>query len=88
MTCDLRPTGETNWQGRAVLACTRCPNRIAPRTAELLVPIECRAAPDPLGLGDVVAASIKFATFGLMQPCESCEERRRRLNEIGRKITG
>lgn len=32
------------------------------------------------GAGDLVAAGIKMATFGLVEPCESCEERRRRLN--------
>ena len=41
-----------------------------------------------MGLGDIVAASIKFATLGMVKPCGGCKERQRKLNEIGRKITG
>lgn len=34
------------------------------------------------GLGDLVAAGIKVASFGLIKPCSSCEERRKKLNNI------
>ena len=34
-----------------------------------------------MGLGDTIAKVIKGATGGLVKPCNSCEERRKKLNE-------
>ena len=39
------------------------------------------------GLGDVVAAGIKVATLGMVKPCGPCEKRKKKLNELGRRIT-
>jgi hypothetical protein len=90
MICDLQPTGETNWQGRAILACTRCPNRIAPRDESMIAPVGCRAEMKAAakGLGDYVAAAIQFVTLGLVTPCACCKKRQERLNEIGRGLLG
>tara|TARA_R100000664_G_C2695858_1_gene98136 strand:- start:134 stop:370 length:237 start_codon:yes stop_codon:yes gene_type:complete len=35
-----------------------------------------------LGLGDSVAKVIKKATGGLVKPCNSCEKRREKLNQM------
>lgn len=35
-----------------------------------------------VGLGDLVAKGISLATMGLVQPCGSCEERKKALNSI------
>lgn len=83
--CDMQPTGETK-NGVATYRCTRCRRGPWPSPVGKFAPIECRD--QKTGLGDIVAASIKFATLGLVKPCGGCKERQAKLNELGRKITG
>lgn len=40
----------------------------------------------PDGLGDVIAKAIKAVSFGKIEPCEGCEQRRQALNKLGQKM--
>jgi len=84
--CDMQPTGETNAAGVPLYRCTRCRRGPRPSSIGRFAPIACKD--QATGLGDIVAASIKFATFGMVTPCGGCKERQRALNELGRKMIG
>jgi hypothetical protein len=80
--CDWHQTGECDRFGKPYHRCARCNRRWA--FHRLASPIACKNGNG--GLGDIVAASIKFATFGMVTPCGGCKERQAKLNELGRKL--
>jgi hypothetical protein len=83
LLCDWQPTGDER-NGVALYRCTRCNRGPWPSRTGRFAPVVCRNGNG--GLGDIVAASIKFATFGMVTPCGGCKERQAKLNEIGRKL--
>lgn len=50
------------------------------------VPLTTNSTITPEGLGDVVARAIKAVSFGRLEPCKGCEQRREALNKVGRKL--
>jgi len=83
--CDMQPTVEANVAGITLHRCANCSRGPWPSRTGRFAPVVCRNGNG--GLGDIVAASIKFATFGMVKPCGGCKERQAKLNEIGRKMT-
>lgn len=74
MNCVFEPAPDGNG-----FAC-KCGNR-ASHAHVVISP--CRAAPAKgIGLGDMVAAGIKAATFGLVKECGGCKKRKEALNKI------
>jgi hypothetical protein len=80
LTCDFQPTGEHNPAGTALYQCANCQRGPWASAVGRFAPVVCRNGNG--GLGDIAAASIKFATFGLVKPCGGCKERQAALNSI------
>jgi hypothetical protein len=79
--CDFQPTGEFDAHGRPYHVCARCGRRWA---FQRIAQIACKK--QSLGLGDVVAAAIKWLTGGRVKPCGGCKERQAKLNRLGERL--